>query len=104
MSDPSELISDLCARYGVPRAFGEKLRPLLQRAQKVEPEPRQRILDLVTRSFAEEARRMGEIERVSARLARLEPNERKVLHTVAAVLHGWSPPGWLLSWIGREAG
>ena len=32
--DPTQLIEDLCRRHGVPRAFGEKLRPLLRRAQR----------------------------------------------------------------------
>ena len=100
--DPTQLIEQLCRRHGVPRAFGEKLRPLLRRAQRVEPEARQRILDLVTRSFEEEARRCREAERETERLKALPEADQKILHTIAGVLHGWSPPAWLVGWSKRQ--
>ncbi|MFT5289226.1 MAG: hypothetical protein ACI8QS_003441 [Planctomycetota bacterium] len=96
--DPNELIQDLCVRHGVPRAFGERLRPLLVRAQRVGPVARQRILDLVTRSFEEEGKRVRADQRNSAGTAALSREDLRVVQTVADVLHGWVPPGWLNSW------
>ncbi len=100
--DPNELIQDLCVRHGVPRAFGEKLRPLLVRAQRVGPVARQRILDLVTRSFEEEGKRARAEERNRAGTAALSQEDLKVIQTVADVLHGWMPPGWLTGWSKRQ--
>ena len=58
---PQEFVQSLCSRYGVPRAFGERMLPLVERSKKVRPEMRERLLAFVERSFAAEAtRRAGE--------------------------------------------
>lgn len=101
--DPTQLIENLCRRHGVPRAFGEKLRPLLRRAQRAEPDARQRILDLVARSFEEESRRCRDEERATQRMQALPETDRKILQTVASVLHGWAPPAWLTGWGKRQS-
>jgi len=92
--DLTRKIKALCQRYCVPLAFGEKLRPLLARAERLEPEPRQRILDLITRSFEEEARRCRRAEQGDARLEALPEADRKILRAVSDALHGWDPPAW----------
>lgn len=101
--DIDELLESLSRRHGVPRAFGKKLRPLLVRAEGLEPEARQRVLDLITRSFEEESRRVRAEAEAESRAARLSGNDRKVLRTVAGVLHGWRPPAWLVAWGERRA-
>ena len=100
---PTQRIQNLCRRHGVSRAFGEKLLPLLERAERLEPEPRQRILDLVTRSFEEEGRRQRAQKLERARIRALSPEDRKVLRTVATLVHGWTPPSWLVGWGKRQA-
>jgi hypothetical protein len=91
--EPVQIIRDLCRQYGVSEEFGRRLIPLLERARSAAPEMRQRILDLVRRSFVEEARRA----RDRRELALPEP-ELRVLRTVASILHGWNPPTWLEHW------
>lgn len=71
--------------------FGRRILPLVERAGRVRPELRKRILEMVERSFAEEARRQKD----NSPMKNLEPDDRKILSTVAAVLHGWKPPFWL---------
>ncbi|MAB80161.1 MAG: hypothetical protein CMJ89_12485 [Planctomycetes bacterium] len=89
--DASKIINELCARYGVSEEFGRRIQPLVERADKVRPELKKRILEMVERSFIEEARRQKECNPIK----NLDPAERKLLSTVAAVLHGWKPPLWL---------
>ncbi len=91
--DPTQIILDLCARFRVSSDFGLRLRPLVERAQKSEPDAKARIMDLVHRSFEEEARR--EARRPSRVLPR---QEMRILSTVAGILHSWAPPHWLEQW------
>ena len=93
--DPSAIIDELCRRYGVSPKFGNRLRPLIERAQVVPAESGARIMDMVERSFAEEARRVREEEAQKRGTAQ---HERRVLSAVAAILHGWDPPEWLRQW------
>ena len=93
--DASSIIDELCRRFGVSPKFGNRLRPLIERAQVVPAESSRRIMDLVERSFAEEARRAREEE--AERRANGQ-RERRVLSAVAAILHGWDPPEWLRDW------
>lgn len=104
--DPTEIIERLCRRYRVPRAFGERLRPLILRATTREPDVRQRIMDMIERSFVQESERERQRERLEAeqkglRISRDQARaaahaiEDRVLHTVAAILHGWEPPEWI---------
>lgn len=104
--DPTQIIEQLCRRYRVPRAFGERLRPLIVRASTREPDVRQRIMDMIERSFVQESERERQRERLEAeqRGRRTSPDaaraaaraiEDRVLHTVAAILHGWEPPDWI---------
>ena len=89
---PQEFVQSLCSRYGVPRVFGERMLPLVERSKKVRPEMRERLLAFVERSFAAEAtRRAGEPSPP-------DPREAQVLRTVAGALHGWTPPPWLDLW------
>jgi len=89
--DASRIIDELCDRHGVSLEFGRRIQPLVERAERVRPELRRRILEMVERSFVEEARR----QKKRSPMKNLEPDERKILSTVAAVLHGWKPPFWL---------
>jgi hypothetical protein len=89
--DARTIIADLCRRFGVSLEFGKRLRPLVERATRSDPQKRRLILEMIERSFAEEARRADE-ERTSEALT---PEESRVLSTVARVLHGWKPPAWL---------
>ncbi|MEW6072065.1 MAG: hypothetical protein AB1726_05630 [Planctomycetota bacterium] len=105
--DPRRTIEELCRQYGVPAAFGQRLLPLVERAAQSPPEKRDRLLQMVIRSFAEEARRRTEDRETRVRRARflrgLSPGERRMLKTVAAVLHHWSPPPWLEGWGERQS-
>ena len=91
--DPDQIIYDLCERYGVSPDFGHRLRPLITRAQKSSPEARQRIMDMVERSFAQEATRQEALP-----LDELPDGDRRILVTVAGILHSWRPPTWLKFW------
>jgi len=86
----------LCQRYGVPLSFGERLLPLLQRAQEATPDIRERILQLVETSFEQEAQRLALLQ-----LAR-RPAQDENLCTLAALLHEWAPPRWILDWDRRS--
>ena len=96
--NPRRYIEDLCARYGVSPDFGQRLRPLVERAEQCDPEKRDRLLDLVARSFEQEARRAREKALPKSPVQALSPTERKTLSTVASILHQWNPPGWLDTW------
>jgi len=89
--DASQIIDELCARYGVSKEFGHRIQPLVVRASQVRPELSERILQMVERSFREEARRQKE----RLPIKHLDPTEHRILTTVAAVLHSWKPPFWL---------
>lgn len=86
--DPRRLIAQLCSRFRVSLDFGRRLQPLVEMAAKAEPRKQRLLLEMVERSFAEEARRLAR-ERVDG------PGEDwGALVTVARVLHGWSPARW----------
>jgi len=92
---PERIIRRLSRRFGVSEDFGRRLRPLLERALESPPEARRRILDLVERSYAHQAL----IDQEEARLAGPPPPpDETALEAVARVLHGWSPPDWLVRW------
>ncbi|MEX1025143.1 MAG: hypothetical protein WD226_08710 [Planctomycetota bacterium] len=93
--DADSLLDDLARRYGVPRAFGRKLRPLVARALTSSPDAKQRILDMIDRSFAQESLRMDEQPTDRERVRELSETDREVLRTVAEILHQWKPPGGL---------
>lgn len=92
--DTDRTIADLCRRYGVPREFGNRLRPLLERARGKRPKVRLRLLRMVELSFEEEARRL----RATMSPRELPLKDWNILKTVAGVLHGWTPPLWLRIW------
>jgi len=96
--NPREYIKDLCRRYGVSSEFGFRLQPLVERAGRAEPAKRERLLDLVVRSFQQEANRKEEDQASPGPRAVLTMADRKALATVASILHQWSPPRWLDSW------
>ena len=89
-----KIILELCARFGVPEDFGMRLSPLIKRACQSEPEARRRIMDMVERSFIEEAGRI----RKQRPLSSLPESERRLLAMVAGILHNWRPPVWLRMW------
>lgn len=88
--DSPRLIAQLCARFGVTQDFGRRLQPLVERALAAEPGKQRLLLELVERSFAEEARR----------LVRERPGgvDWRALTTVASLLHSWEPPAWFERW------
>ena len=45
--DASQIIDELCARYGVSKEFGRRIQPLVVRASQVRPELKDRILQMV---------------------------------------------------------
>jgi hypothetical protein len=86
--DPRRLIAQLCNRFRVSLDFGRRLQPLVELAAKAEPRKQRLLLEMVERSFAEEAGRLAR-ERAAG------PGEDwSALVTVARVLHGWNPPSW----------
>lgn len=85
--DVRRFIARLCARFRVSRDFGRRLQPLVQRAVESPPEKRRLLLQLVERSFAEEARRA--LRELGGE------RDRRALVSVARLLHGWTPPAWL---------
>ena len=92
--EPQKKINELCRKHGVSPAFGNRLRPLLEKAVVSPPEKRQRLIELVERSFEEEGRR---VRRLLAP-ADLPPEEFDLIKTVAGALHSWDPPLWLRLW------
>ncbi len=92
--DPNRTITELCRKYGVPREFGKRMLPLLERARNASSAKRRRLVELVERSFAEEARRLLELPSPRD----FQPDEWGVIKTVAGVLHAWDPPIWLRLW------
>ncbi len=91
--DARAIIAELCRRFRVSAEFGRRLRPLVERAALAEPGKQRLILELVERSFAEEARRSAAL-----RASVLSAEDLRCLSTVASVLHSWKPPGWLERW------
>ena len=90
---PNEKITELCDRHHVSKAFGRRLLPLIRRALDSAEEKRDRLLALVDRSFAEEAKR----NRITPPKA-LTAKERRILRTVGGILHTWDPPEWMSHW------
>jgi hypothetical protein len=103
---PRERIRDLCQRYGVSSAFGERMLPLAERAEDVRPDLRARMHAFIERSFLAQAE--TEAREAAAEAASpwtpADPEEERLVRTVASVLHEWEPPRWLDTWarhIGR---
>lgn len=93
---PRSILRDLCDRYGLPEADGERLLPLIERALKAPPGVRERILELVEDNLQRESRR---------RSACLEQaQDERMLLAVAKILHPWTPPDWLERWVARGDG
>jgi hypothetical protein len=90
-------------RHGLSQAFAERFLPLLERAQRAQPEVRDRIIELVEASFAREASRVQAARTSTERRnptssASPSPAEVAALELVAKVLHSWQPPPWMLDW------
>lgn len=102
--DPQKQLDDYCRRYGVGKSFGQRLLPLLERAQKARESVRARIIELVEASFEKEASLQAMKKRGSGRgaPAKRKPGDDAVLQTVAAMLHNWTPPPWSLEWGDRD--
>jgi hypothetical protein len=92
--EAERLIEELCVRFGIERDFGDRLRPLAEIALTASAEKRERLLGVVERSFAEEARRRS----ATLRPRDLPPRDWKLVRTVATALHTWEPPLWLRLW------
>ncbi len=92
--EAERLIEELCLRFGICREFGDRLKPLVEIAVAASKEKRERLLGVVERSFAEEARRRS----ATLSPSDLPPQEWSLLKAIASVLHGWEPPLWLRLW------
>jgi hypothetical protein len=92
-NDAERIIRALCEKYGVPLDFGLRLTPLVARAQKSPADARRRIMEMVERSFAQEA-----VSRVEDSSEEDPGADLRLLKTVAQLLHDWRPPPWLDGW------
>jgi hypothetical protein len=92
--EAARLIEVLCLRYGIGRDFGDRLVPLAEIALSAPPEKRERLLEVLERSFAEEERRRT----AALRPRDLPPPDFAVVRAVATALHAWNPPLWLRLW------
>lgn len=88
--DVPRVIAAMCARFRVSLDFGRRMEPLVAKAVESPPEKRRLLLQMVERSFEEEARR-AEHEMAGEK-------DRRALRNVARLLHGWAPPPWLDDW------
>jgi len=82
----------MCSRFRVSLDFGRKLQPLVERALHADAEKRRLLLEMIERSFAQEARRL----RLEHKAGGTE--DWQTLTSVARVLHGWNPPRWFDPW------
>ncbi len=100
---PAEHIHDLCLRYRVSKAFGERMLPLAERATEVRPELRERLHAFLERSFSAQAEaERREAEQDTAKpFHPASPEEERLVRTVAGALHAWTPPRWLEVWAQR---
>ena len=94
---PQEFITDLCQRYGVSAAFGRRMQPLAERAERVRPEMRRRLHAFLERSFVAQATMEAKKDHVEPAW-NPSPDEVRVLESVGGILHEWDPPGWLGRW------
>jgi hypothetical protein len=83
------MIERLCSRFHVSSDFGRLLLPLVQRALRSTPDKRRLILEMVERSFVEEARQVALSHGLS------NASEWWCLTAVARLLHDWELPVWL---------
>jgi len=98
-----ESLEQIRQRHGLSHAFAERFLPLLERAQRAEPDVRNRIIELVESSFAREAKRglaatSSAVHRSARAPVSPSPAEVAALELVAKVLHSWQPPSWMLEW------
>lgn len=98
-----ELLDQIRRRHGLSQAFAERFLPLLERAQRAQPDVRERIIELVEASFAREASRDRRVRAPAASkhapgVAAPSAAEVAALELVAKVLHSWQPPTWMLDW------
>lgn len=83
------MIERLCSRFHVSPDFGRQLLPLVQRALLSTPDKRRLILEMVERSFVEEARLVAQAHGLT------QAAEWWCLTAVARLLHDWDLPAWL---------
>ena len=79
---PERDLERLCLRYGVPYAEGERLLPLVRRANAASGGLRRNLLDVVEAALA----------RAAEQRRKVELDERTLL-ALAETLHRWGQPG-----------
>lgn len=92
--DPLRLLRKMCLRHGLPDSEAQRLVPLVQRALDSPESVRDRILGMVETNLALRAGVPPAQARSHEALFRDLDDE--VLHSVARVLHSWSPSGKVL--------
>lgn len=95
--DPKTTLERLRQDHGVSEDFAKRFLPLVTRATQTSREVRERILQLVERSFRRHAERQA--ERLEQRRKRpMAAIDEILLDKVARVLHRWEPAPWLTQW------
>ncbi len=89
---PHQILTRLSHRYGVSEDFATRFLPLIQRAERAAPDVRQRILQLIERTFQRQA------EKAAREADKSIQEDLVVLRSVARMLHGWEPAAWLKTW------
>ena len=99
--DPTAQLALMRDKHGVSEIFARRFLPLIERAIKAAPEVRDRIFDLVERSFARHASK-AQREAEQEPVAGFSAEALAVLNKVAKILHRWQPAPWLHGWRGER--
>ncbi len=97
--NPEQILARMRHEHGVSDHFAQRFLPLVRRATKTSPDIRQRILQLVERSFERQAARRSKLPPI----VRFTAGDARLVARVARVLHSWEPAPWLVRWTGESA-
>ncbi len=86
--DAKSLLQRMCSRQGITLSDGSHLLPLVERALHSPDSVRNRILTMVANSLA---RKVTGEDSVPETAMTQEDLDEEVLHSVARVLHAWTP-------------
>ncbi len=90
--DPTSQLARLRRRHGVSEIFARRFLPLVERATKASPDVRQRILEMIERSFVRQASRAEGESKIATHTRKAKTQaeaDRAVLEKVARILHRW---------------